>query len=106
MSARPKRARKRLPTPPKKATSTEPPAAPSPQQPFALLSAQGALKECVGAIYLVDVTRHSLEWQEIPSPEQKVLKRALKATWAVHGWIDDLAFTASKGEGGGREGEP
>jgi hypothetical protein len=33
---------------------------------------------------------HSLEFQEIACPEQEVLKRALKAIWLVHDWIDGL----------------
>ena len=49
-----------------------------------------ALDECVGAICLVEVTLHSLEWQEIAFPEQEVLKRALKSIWSVHDWINEL----------------
>lgn len=106
MSARRKRARKRQPARPKRTTpSTESLTAPSRQKPSALVSAQGALEECVGAICLVEVTLHSLEWQEIASPEQEVLKRALKAIWVVHDWLDDLAFKALEGEGLDREGE-
>ena len=33
---------------------------------------------------------HSLESQEIASPEQEVLKRALNAIWLVHDWIYEL----------------
>lgn len=60
-----------------------------------MVGAAGALDECVGAICLVEVTMHSLESQEIATPEQEVLKRALKAIWSVHDWIyerrpDDL----------------
>lgn len=53
------------------------------------MSARSILNECVGAICLVEVTLHSLESQEIASPEQEVLKRALKAMWSVHDWIDE-----------------
>lgn len=33
---------------------------------------------------------NSLESQDIASPEQEVLKRALKAIWSVHDWIYEL----------------
>jgi hypothetical protein len=55
-----------------------------------LTGAQEALEECVGAICLVEVAMHSLESQEIAFPEQEVLKRALKAIWLVHDWINEL----------------
>jgi hypothetical protein len=35
-----------------------------------LTSAGSALEECVGALCLVEVAMHSLEWQEIAFPEQ------------------------------------
>lgn len=106
MSARRKRARKRQSVPAKKSTPTgHSPGASSRQVSSILASARSALGECVGAICLVEVTLHSLEWQEIASPEQEVLKRALKATWAVHDWIDDLAFNELEGEGD-RKDEP
>lgn len=99
MSVRRKRARKRA-TP-----STESLASPSRQKPSALVSAQDALEECVGAICLVEVTLHSLEWQEIASPEHEVLKRALKAIWVVHDLLDELVFKDLEGEGSDREGD-
>ena len=63
-----------------------------------MVGAESALDECVGAICLVEVTLHSLEFQEIASPEQEVLKRALKAIWFVHDWIDELATDRPDGE--------
>jgi hypothetical protein len=41
---------------------------------------------------------HSLEFQDIASPEQEVLRRALKAIWLVHDWIDELAPDRPDGE--------
>lgn len=91
MSTRRKRARKRQAAPPNRTTSsTESPAAPSRQKSSALVSANSALDECIGAICLVEVTLHSLESQETATPEQEVLKRALKAIWSVHDWINEL----------------
>ena len=107
MSARRKRARKRQPAPPKKRTPTaHSPGASSRRKSSISVSARSTLDECVGAICLVEVTLHSLEWQEIASPEQEVLKRALKSIWAVHDWIDELAFKELEGEGADREDEP
>lgn len=100
MSAQRKSARKRQPAPPHKTTpNPESPAAPPRQRSSALVGVHGALDECVGAICLVEVTLHSLESQEIASPEQEVLKRALKAIWIVHDWIDGLRSNDLDGEG-------
>lgn len=93
-------AHQRQPASPNTTTpSTESPAAPPRQRSSALVGAESALDECVGAICLVEVTLHSLEFQEIASPEQEVLKRALKAIWSVHDWIDELATDRPDGEG-------
>lgn len=91
MSPRPKTARKRERTPHKKRAVTPRLPVPSsrPGSP-ALVRADRVLDECVGTICLVEVTLHSLESQEIASPEQEVLKRALKAIWVVHDWINGL----------------
>lgn len=98
MSTRRKRARKPQLATPKKGTPTaHSPGASSRPEPSISISRERALDECVGAICLVEVTLHSLESQEIASPEQEVLKRALKALWVVHDWIDD------QGEGTDRE---
>jgi hypothetical protein len=69
------------------------------------LSTEGVLDECVGAICLVEVTLHSLESQEIASPEQEVLRRALKSIWSVHDWIYELESHDTDGENADREGE-
>lgn len=107
MSARRKRAARRQPAGlTKAAPSTDSQAAFARQKSSTSASTHSALDECVGAICLVEVTLHSLEWQEIASPEQEVLKRALKAIWVVHDWIDDLAFKELKSEDADREGEP
>lgn len=91
MSARRKHAGKRQSARPKKNPSkTGSPAASPRQQSSKVVCAQKALEECVGGICLVEVTLHSLESQEIATPEQEVLKRALKAIWCVHDWIDEL----------------
>jgi hypothetical protein len=89
MKTRRKRAAKRPPTPDKSAPSADSPA-PSCQKSSKLASAGSALDECVGALCLVEVAMHSLEWQEIAFPEQEVLKRALKSIWSVHDWINEL----------------
>ena len=91
MNPRPKRAVKRPSPPPEK----DEPAAGSPanslrRDPANLAGIGSALEACVGAICLVEVTLHSLEWQEIAFPEQEVLKRALKSIWSVHDWINEL----------------
>lgn len=91
MSARRKRPGKRHPARPKKNPSKpRSPAAPPRRISPTLNGAQEALEECVGAICLVEVATHSLESQEIGSPEQEVLKRGLKAIWLVHDWIYEL----------------
>lgn len=48
---------------------------------------------------------HSLEWQELASPEQEVLRRALKAIWFVHDWIDELRSNDLNGDEAEGEGE-
>lgn len=91
MSARRKRAGKNASTRPKKIPSQTPsPTAPPRQTSPKFAGARAALEECIGAICLVEVTLHSLEFQEIGMPEQEVLKRALKMSWRVHDWLDDL----------------
>lgn len=69
------------------------------------VSVETVLRECVGAICLVEVTLHSLESQEIGFPEQEVLRRALKSIWSVHDWIDELKSDDATGESADREGE-
>jgi hypothetical protein len=91
MSARRKHAGKGQSARPKKnPPKTRSPAAPPRQKSSTLVSATRALDECIGAISLVEVSMHSLESQDIASPEQEVLKRALKAIWFVYDWIYDL----------------
>lgn len=90
MNTRRKRAAKPPPTPEKAAPSADS-AVPSRQQKSSTLANAGsALAECVGALCLVEVAMHSLEWQEIAFPEQEVLKRALRSIWSVHDWINEL----------------
>jgi hypothetical protein len=69
------------------------------------VNAENILDECVGAICLVEVTLHSLESQEVASPEQEVLRRALKSIWSVHDWIYELKPDDMDGEGVDREDE-
>jgi hypothetical protein len=91
MNTRRKRVSKRLPARPEKQTPTaDSPDPSSGQKSSQLAGARSALDECVGALCLVEVAMHSLEWQEIAFPEQEVLKRALKSIWSVHEWIDEL----------------
>lgn len=91
MNARRKRASKCLPARSQKDTPNADSRAPSSgQKSSKLASAGSALDECVGALCLVEVATHSLEWQEIAFPEQEVLKRALKSIWSVHDWINEL----------------
>jgi hypothetical protein len=91
MNARRKRAAKgRSPHPEKDTPSSDSPAPSSRQKLSQLVSAGSALDECIGAISLVEVAMHSLESQDIASPEQEVLKRALNAIWLVHDWIYEL----------------
>lgn len=108
MSARRKRPRKRRSASPRRTTPStiESAAAPSRQKSSALVGAHSALDECVGAICLVEVTLHSLESQEIASPEQEVLKRALKAIWSVHDWIYELSPDDLDDEDADGEDEP
>ena len=70
-----------------------------------MIGAQEALEECVGAICLLEVVMHSLESQEIASPEQEVLKRGLKAIWLVHDWIYELTPSDIRGVDADREDE-
>ena len=99
MSAPQDGAHQRQPAPPSTTSpGTELLTAPPRQRSSALVRVESALDECVGAICLVEVTLHSLEFQEIASPEQEVLKRALKAIWSVHDWIDELAPDRPDGE--------
>ena len=91
VNARRKRAAKRPSATSEKDASTANSPTRSPQQKSSKLASAGsALDECVGALCLVEVAVHSLEWQEIAFPEQEVLKRALKSIWSVHEWIDEL----------------
>ena len=91
MNARRKRASKRPPARSEKDTpNADSPPSSSGQKSSKLASARSALDECVGALCLVEVAMHSLEWQEIAFPEQEVLKRALKSIWSVHDWINEL----------------
>lgn len=76
------------------------------QEAAKAVNAAMALEECIGAICLVEVTLHSLESQEIASPEQEVLKRALKANWVVHDWIDELNSRDPDSDGIDPEDEP
>ena len=106
MSARRKHAGKgRSASPKKNPPKNGSPAAPPRQESSALASAQRAFEECIGAICLVEVTLHSLESQEIATPEQEVLKRALKAIWCVHDLIDDLKLDDVIGASTDREDE-
>lgn len=90
MSAGRKRPRKRKPAPAKKTVPKTDSAAASPQRGTARLASAGKiLGECTGAICLVEVSRRSLESQEIGHPEQDVLKPALRLLWSVHDWIDE-----------------
>lgn len=107
MSTRRKRAAKRQLAPSKKPTpSTDSPAASSRPRVSKTISAGSALDECVGAICLVEVTLHSMESQEIASPEQEVLRRALKAIWSVHDWIYELPPNDLNRDGANREDKP
>lgn len=91
MNARRKRTAKgRRSQPEKGVPSSDSPTPSSRQESSKLTSAENALDECVGSISLIEVTMHSLESQEIASPEQEVLKRALNAIWLVHDWIYEL----------------
>lgn len=107
MSAARKRTGKRKPVPAKKSIPKADSPAASPRRGTAgPVSAGRILDECVGAICLVEVTLHSLESQEIASPEQEVLKRALKAIWSVHDWIYELSPDDLDDEDADGEDEP
>lgn len=69
------------------------------------VSVETVLRECVGAICLVEVTLHSLESQEIGFPEQEVMRCALKSIWTVHDWIYELKPDDTDGESADRESE-
>lgn len=107
MSTRRKRASRRRPATPQANSTLTRDSASAEAIPLATrsISAESILDECVGAICLVEVTLHSLESQEIASPEQEVLRRALKSMWSVHDWIYELKPDDTAGEGADREGE-
>ena len=96
---------KRKSAPAKKSTAkTGSPAVSQSRVAFGVVSVQSILGECIGAISLVEVAMHSLDSQDIGSPEQEVLKRALKLIWSVHDWLhesnsDDLDNKDDDGEG-------
>lgn len=50
-----------------------------------------AVTDTLAAISLVEVTKHSLQGQEIGAPEQVVLEQALKKLWAVHDLLIEVA---------------
>ena len=107
MSATRKRAGKRKSVPAKKsAPKTDSPIVSQRRGASGSVSARSILDECIGAICLVEVTLHSLESQEIASPEQEVLKRALKAIWSVHDWIYELSPDDLDDEDADGGGEP
>lgn len=81
------------------------PAASPRRESSALVSAQKILDECIGASCLVEVTLHSLEFQEIATPEQEVLKRALNAIWCVHDLINERKIDRVIGGRATREDE-
>lgn len=107
MNARRKRVAKR-PSPPPEETKpiAGSPANSSRRHSVNLAGIDSALDECVGAICLVEVTLHSLESQEIGSPEQEVLRRALKSIWCVHDWVYELTPGDLGGAGSEREDQP
>lgn len=77
-----------------------------PRESFGPKTAESALKQCLGAISLIDVTVHSLESQQIAASEQDVLTRALQALWSVHNWIYDRMWPDTGAErGSDQEGE-
>lgn len=108
MSTRPERPAQGQSAHPKTPASTaNSPSSAPPREPFCATSAECALKQCVGAISLVDVTVHSLESQQIAAPEQEVLTRALQALWSVHNWIYDRMWPDNPTEPGhDRECQP
>lgn len=106
MSGRQKRGKRQRASRDTRTANTRRAVPPSRPKPSALIRAEGVLEECVGAICLAEVTLHSLESQEIASPEQEVLKRALKAIWIVHDWIYELRPDDLDGEGTDLEDEP
>lgn len=107
MKPRRKRAAKRSSPPSKNdKPSSDSPIISSCRDSSRLANAESALDECVGAVCLVEVTLRSLESREIGSPEQEVLRRALKSIWYVHDWVYALTPNDLDGAGLGREGEP
>ncbi len=98
MSTRPERPAQAPSAHPDDPTSVTPsPGIPRPNS-GPLATAASALSEYVGAISLIEVTVHSLESQEIASPEQNVLNQALRALWSVHDWIYDRSWPDSAAE--------
>ena len=107
MSTRRRRERERSSVLPKRTkANADALAAPSRRSSPASVSAQTAFIECLGAICLVEVTLHSLESQEVAFSEQEVLKRALKAIWFVHDWIDSLKLDDLEAKDTARKDEP
>lgn len=107
MNPRRKRPTKRPSPPPKNDTpSSDSPIISSRQDSPRLESIGRALDECVGAVCLLEVTLRSLESREIGSPEQEVLKRALKSIWYVHDWVYEFTPNDLDAASSSREGEP
>jgi hypothetical protein len=108
MSTQPEPPVRGQPAPPKTRPSTaESRSSAPPRESSHPTRAESALKECVGAISLVDVTVHSLESQQIAAPEQEVLNRAIRALWSVHDWIYDRMWPDTAAEPGrDREAQP
>lgn len=106
MSARPERPAQGQ-HPKTSASMAESPSSAPPRECFDSKSAQSALRECVGAISLLEVTVHSLESQQIACSEQEVLNRAIRALWSVHNWIYDRMWLDKAAErGSDRECQP
>lgn len=98
MSTRPERPAQTPSAQPGDPSSAIPSPSIPPRDSVPLVNARSALSECVGAISLIEVTVHSLESQEIASPEQNVLNQALRALWSVHDWIYDRSWPDSAAE--------
>lgn len=59
--------------------------------PKAVIPAATVRDDTLAALCIMEVTLHSLESQEIGTPEQEVLKLALKTLWKVHDVLIEFA---------------
>jgi hypothetical protein len=108
MSTRPERPVQGPSAPPKtRASTAESPNSAPPCESFCPKNARSVLRDCVGALSLLQVTVRSLEAQDIACAEQDVLTRAIQGLWSLHDWLHDRMWLENEAERAReREGQP